>query len=87
MVIRVLGQGEPLGTRSCVTVGNEGRASGLDVFEFGDREDVCGEEKRQGRSLELVSFLGAHSSPSSAALSGKGNFRASFVQRSGDNMK
>lgn len=46
MIIRVLGQGEPLGTRGCVSVGNEGRTSGFDVFEFGDRDDVCGEGKK-----------------------------------------
>jgi len=45
MIIRVLGQGESLGTRSCVSVGNEGRTSGFDVFEFRDREDVCGGKK------------------------------------------
>lgn len=51
MVIRVLGQGEPLGTRGCVSVGDEGRTSGFDVFEFGDRENVYG-GKRKERSLK-----------------------------------
>lgn len=56
MVIRVLGQGEPLGTRGCVSVGDEGRTSGFDVFEFGNRESVCG-GKRKERSLKLVFHL------------------------------
>lgn len=63
MVIRVLGQGEPLGTRGCVSVRDEGRASSFDVFEFGDRENVCG-GKRKERSLKLVSSLEMHLSPS-----------------------
>lgn len=54
VVIRVLGQGESLRTRGCVSVRYEGRASGFDVFEFRDREDVCG-RKRKERSLKLVS--------------------------------
>lgn len=82
MIIRMLGQGEPLGTRSCVSVRNEGRTSGFDVFEFGNREDVCGGNKKVGKivrarftsgnalfSLEWPFFQG-------------GDLRASFVQRS-----
>lgn len=49
MVIRVLGQGEPLGARGCVSIGNEDRTSGFDVFEFGDRENVCGKKGREDR--------------------------------------
>lgn len=49
MIIRVLGQGEPLGARGCVSIGNEDRTSGFDVFEFGDRENVCGKKGREDR--------------------------------------
>lgn len=69
MVIRVLGQGEPLRTRGCVSVRDEGRTSGFGGFEFGDREGVCGEEKKKERSLELVFiFRNAFFSASSATL-------------------
>lgn len=49
MVIRVLGQGEPLRTRSCVSVGNEGRTSSFDGFEFGNREDIWGKKGKEDR--------------------------------------
>lgn len=75
MVIRMLGQGESLGTRGCVSVGNEGRASGFDIFEFGDREDICGE--RKVRKIVRARFISGN-----ARCSLECHSRASFVQRS-----
>lgn len=42
VVIRMLGQGKPLGTWGCVSVRNECRTSSFGVFELWDRGVVCG---------------------------------------------
>lgn len=80
MVIRMLGQGESLGTRGCVSVGNEGRTSGFDSFEFGDREDICGE--RKVRKIVRARFISGNARCSLECHSSEENSRASFVQRS-----
>lgn len=68
----MLGQGEPLGTWSCVSVGrDEDGTSGFDVFQFRDRENVCG--KKKGGEVVRARFIPGNALAfSSATLHARG---------------